>query len=336
MSTSGTQPASCERNHPSANGDHADAVAPGALRAAVARAGSRLLQMQQPDGHWCGELRGDTTVESAYILPIKIRAGAGRAAGVSNYLYGTWCALHGLQAVQFDMQDDLVQRAALWLRRVQQSSGGWVETCRSYDDPALAGQGSVTASQSGWAVLALIAAGPADSAAARAGIEYLLETQQPEGNWHEEPFTGTGFPKVFYLRYPMYPPVLPVARAGPLCAQGRHRLAAAQRRLHGTRGRSAVREARPAPRRMPAAAQDLPRSCTRAILASGAGPRQPLLRGLLRARSSPPCRLRMGRQRAVHVGPSWPVAAPALPSPIVVRAPIARRWAPPCPRRTGR
>jgi len=36
------------------------------------------------------------------------------------------------------------------------------------------------------------------------GIEYLLETQRPDGSWNEELSTGTGFPKVFYLTYHLY------------------------------------------------------------------------------------------------------------------------------------
>jgi squalene-hopene/tetraprenyl-beta-curcumene cyclase len=121
-----------------------------------------------------------------------------------NYLYGTWQVLCGLNSIGFDMQDAMVRRAVTWLRKVQQPDGGWGETCRSYDDPSLAGQGTPTASQTAWALLALLAAGESNSDAVRAGIAYLLKTQGADGNWHEEPFTGTGFPKVFYLKYHLY------------------------------------------------------------------------------------------------------------------------------------
>jgi squalene-hopene/tetraprenyl-beta-curcumene cyclase len=121
-----------------------------------------------------------------------------------NYLYGTWQVLVGLEAIGFDMHHPMVRRAAAWLRQVQQPSGGWGETCQSYNDPSLAGQGTPTASQTAWALLGLIAAGEGSSEAARRGIRYLVETQQPDGNWHEDQFTGTGFPKVFYLKYHLY------------------------------------------------------------------------------------------------------------------------------------
>jgi squalene-hopene/tetraprenyl-beta-curcumene cyclase len=121
-----------------------------------------------------------------------------------NYLYGTWQVLSGLQAIGYDMRRPAVRRAVAWLKQVQQGGGGWGETCRSYDDPALAGQGEPTASQTAWALLGLLAAGEADSPEASAGIEYLVRTQGPDGNWEEDKFTGTGFPKVFYLKYHMY------------------------------------------------------------------------------------------------------------------------------------
>jgi squalene-hopene/tetraprenyl-beta-curcumene cyclase len=132
-----------------------------------------------------------------------------------NYLYGTWQVLCGLRSIGFAMQDPMVRRAVAWLQKVQQAGGGWGETCRSYDDPSLAGKGTPTASQTAWALLALLAAGEQDSDAVRAGIDYLVSTQGEDGNWREEPFTGTGFPKVFYLKYHLYSlyfPLMALAR----------------------------------------------------------------------------------------------------------------------------
>jgi squalene-hopene/tetraprenyl-beta-curcumene cyclase len=132
-----------------------------------------------------------------------------------NYVYGTWQVLVGLKAIGFDMSAPLVRRAVTWLKSVQQPGGGWGESCRSYDDPSLAGQGTPTASQTAWALLALLAAGEADSPAVQEGIEYLLSTRRDDGTWQEEPFTGTGFPKVFYLKYHLYSlyfPLMALAR----------------------------------------------------------------------------------------------------------------------------
>jgi hypothetical protein len=38
------------------------------LHRAIERARRCLLDMQQPDGHWVGELQGDTILESEYVL----------------------------------------------------------------------------------------------------------------------------------------------------------------------------------------------------------------------------------------------------------------------------
>jgi squalene-hopene/tetraprenyl-beta-curcumene cyclase len=140
-----------------------------------------------------------------------------------NYIYGTWQVLTGLRSIGFDMDDALVRRAVSWLKQVQQPGGGWGETCRSYDEPALAGKGAPTASQTAWALLALLAAGEEDSEEVRAGIDYLLATQQPDGAWREEHFTGTGFPRVFYLKYHMYAhyfPLMALARYAAATSQG--------------------------------------------------------------------------------------------------------------------
>jgi len=132
-----------------------------------------------------------------------------------NYLYGTWQVLVGLVANGVPASDPRLRRAAEWLKSKQQACGGWGETARSYDDPSLRGTGVPTASQTAWALLGLIAAGEAGSTSVQRGVDYLLSTQQPDGTWHETEFTGTGFPRVFYLRYHyyrLYFPLMALAR----------------------------------------------------------------------------------------------------------------------------
>ena len=36
------------------------------------------------------------------------------------------------------------------------------------------------------------------------GVEYLIRMQNADGSWSEDEVTGTGFPRVFYLKYDMY------------------------------------------------------------------------------------------------------------------------------------
>ncbi len=132
-----------------------------------------------------------------------------------NYIYGTWQVLQGLAQIGLNQQDPMIRRGVVWLKEVQQVNGSWGESCLSYDDPNWAGKGEPTASQTAWALLGLIAAGEAESSAVQAGIDYLVSTQETNGGWIEEPFTGTGFPKVFYLKYHLYSlyfPLMALAR----------------------------------------------------------------------------------------------------------------------------
>jgi squalene-hopene/tetraprenyl-beta-curcumene cyclase len=141
-----------------------------------------------------------------------------------NFIYGTWQVLVGLKSIGFDMHAPMVRKAVKWLKSVQQTDGAWGESCRSYDDPGWAGRGAPTASQTAWALLGLMAAGEADSTEARAGIDFLISTQGENGAWSEQPFTGTGFPKVFYLKYHMYPvyfPLMAVARMAKISTNHR-------------------------------------------------------------------------------------------------------------------
>ncbi|MEO8605390.1 MAG: squalene--hopene cyclase, partial [bacterium] len=96
----------------------------------------------------------------------------------------------------------------------QNSDGGWGETLASYDDEDLAGRGPSTASQTAWAVLGLLAGEDGVSAAVQDGVDFLLERQRADGQWDEIPFTGTGFPRHFYLRYDMYRNYFPLMALG--------------------------------------------------------------------------------------------------------------------------
>jgi squalene-hopene/tetraprenyl-beta-curcumene cyclase len=132
-----------------------------------------------------------------------------------NYLYGTWEVLCGLNSVRADRETALFRRAAAWLAAVQNGDGGWGENCRSYEDPArFKAKGVSTPSQTSWALLGLFAADQGGSKAAQEGVTYLLQTQREDGTWDEEQFTGTGFPRVFYLRYHLYRHCFPLWTLG--------------------------------------------------------------------------------------------------------------------------
>jgi squalene-hopene/tetraprenyl-beta-curcumene cyclase len=160
---------------------------------AVASAIENLRHTQLPDGSWYG------------------RWGM-------NYIYGTWSALCGLNAIGIDHGDKVIKKAAEWLISIQNSDGGWGEDGRSYrldyrgHEPAPS-----TPSQTAWALLGLMAAGEVDHPAVERGMAYLAGTQGPDGCWDEARYTATGFPRVFYLRYHGY------AKFFPLWALARYR-----------------------------------------------------------------------------------------------------------------
>lgn len=132
-----------------------------------------------------------------------------------NYIYGTWQAIEGLRAVGLANDDPAVSCGADWLAGHQQACGGWGESCDSYADERLAGTGAPTPSQTAWAVAGLVAAGRAHGREAKRGVQWLVSRQAEDGGWEEREFTGTGFPKVFYLRYHYYPiyfPLMALAR----------------------------------------------------------------------------------------------------------------------------
>ena len=111
-----------------------------------------------------------------------------------NYVYGLGAVLPALEAAGESMSQPYVRRAVQWLVDHQNTDGGWGETCASYIDSTQRGVGPSTASQTAWAIMALVAAGYGDDQATNRGVSYLLETQRAEGNWDEPYFTGTGFP----------------------------------------------------------------------------------------------------------------------------------------------
>ncbi len=160
----------------------------------VQQAITYLLQEQETDGSWFGRW------------------------GV-NYIYGTSSALSALALIAPEACKNQLDRGAAWLVQSQNASGGWGETCRSYDNPALKGKGNCTASQTAWALIGLLAATSATGFNAEKaidlGIDYLISTQNSDGSWNESEFTGTGFPSHFYLKYHFYQqyfPLLALAR----------------------------------------------------------------------------------------------------------------------------
>jgi squalene-hopene/tetraprenyl-beta-curcumene cyclase len=159
-----------------------------AANASTQRAVTWLLQAQEPGGSWFG------------------RWGA-------NHLYGTGAAVPALRKAGLPASHPALLRAKRWLESVQNEDGGWGEDLRSYEPGGEPGLGVSTASQTAWALLALLELDPDSHAVAR-GIEWLVETQNAAGEWDEPYFTGTGFPGDFYIRYHLYRLTFPMMALG--------------------------------------------------------------------------------------------------------------------------
>ena len=165
-------------------------VDPVRYREAIDKGIAYLKREQEADGSWFG------------------RWGA-------NYIYGTWSVLVALNGAGEDMSAPYVRRAVDWLKSRQLADNGWGEGLETYEEGRRSFARESTASQTAWAVLGLMSAGECDSPAVKAGIDYLRDAEREGVRWQERYYTGTGFPKVFYLKYHGYAayfPLWPMAR----------------------------------------------------------------------------------------------------------------------------
>lgn len=134
-----------------------------------------------------------------------------------NYIYGTWQVLAGLRSVGERMDHKYIRRAAEWLRGVQKPDGSFGESCDTYENPSLKGRGPSTPSQTAWGAMGLMAVaghGTFTDPHIRKAIQWLIDNQTEDGNWDEAYYTGTGFPRVFYLKYHLYRLYFPLMALG--------------------------------------------------------------------------------------------------------------------------
>jgi squalene-hopene/tetraprenyl-beta-curcumene cyclase len=154
----------------------------------------------------------------AYLRKTQHKEGSWYGRWGMNFIYGTWSVLCSLNMAGVDRNDPMIRKAVDWLASIQNGDGGWGEDAVSYRLDYRGWEAAPsTASQTAWALLALMAAGEVDHPAVARGVEYLIATQNQKGLWDEQRFTATGFPRVFYLRYHGY------AKFFPLWALARYR-----------------------------------------------------------------------------------------------------------------
>ena len=174
----------------------------------------------------------------AYLARTQEHTGAWYGRWGSNYVYGTsnvLCSLAVLaqlvtllpqlhschsEAVPFHTDgyiQGLVDPAITWLKNVQNTDGGFGEQLKSYSNPALAGCGPSTASQTAWGLMGLLAFLPADDPSVERAVRWLISGQrQVDGGskWPETAYTGTGFPGFFYIGYDLYSHYFPMMALG--------------------------------------------------------------------------------------------------------------------------
>jgi squalene-hopene/tetraprenyl-beta-curcumene cyclase len=193
-----------------------------------------------------------------------------------NYIYGTWQAVIGPIRCGVPRDAEWIRRAGAWIKSVQKADGSFGETANSYVDPGLRGTGPSTASQTAWGAMILQETfGPDDPDLLRA-LLWLSQTQldataaadpaanpdgDPAGSWRETEFTGTGFPKVFYLRYHLYRLYFPVMALGRFL------------HAHGRTLAAAARETSAEPRRQASRAPGGPAAASPALEPAGASGR---------------------------------------------------------------
>jgi squalene-hopene/tetraprenyl-beta-curcumene cyclase len=133
----------------------------------------------------------------------------------TNYIYGVWSVLTGFEAAGVAKDDPSIFKALVWLKSKQGLDGGWGEDNLSYHDTRTSVKADAsTAFHTALAVLTLLSAGEADCPEAKAGVTYLLKTQQQDGFWNDDSFNAPGFPKVFYLKYHGYDKFFPLWALG--------------------------------------------------------------------------------------------------------------------------
>ncbi len=141
----------------------------------------------------------------------------------TNYIYGTWSVLTGLEVAGEDPSQAYIRRAVDWLVSVQNEDGGWGESNDSYYPPKHWRLFPSTPFQTAWALLALLSAGEVHSQAVARGVDFLLRQQQLNSLWEDKNYTAPGFPRVFYLKYHGYNKYFPLwalARYRNLLKQG--------------------------------------------------------------------------------------------------------------------
>ncbi len=125
------------------------------------------------------------------------------------------------------MSQPYIRKAVAWLKGRQRADSGWGEGLESYESWGAGFARASIPSQAAWALMGLMSADEVESDSVTQGIEWLRQAPREEHGprWQEAQYTGTGFPRVFYLKYHGYAAFFPLwamARYEGLMAGNEH------------------------------------------------------------------------------------------------------------------
>lgn len=125
------------------------------------------------------------------------------------YIYGTWAAVTGMISVGVSVNSPVIQKAIHWLESVQLDTGGWGESCLSSTQKKYTPLPYSTASQTAWALDALIQSNAHKNESVQKGIAHLLDPSSFSQTALTYP-TGIGLPGQFYIHYHSYNDIFPL------------------------------------------------------------------------------------------------------------------------------
>jgi sporulenol synthase len=125
------------------------------------------------------------------------------------YIYGTWATVTGLVAVGVRPTHSSITKAVNWLQTIQNSDGGWGESCKSDEKGEYVPLHASTLTHTAWAVDTLISVADKSSYSINKGIQFILNHLERD-DWTTEYPKGQGMAGDFYIHYHSYRYIFPL------------------------------------------------------------------------------------------------------------------------------
>jgi len=148
----------------------------------------------------------DATIDRAikYILNVQRPDGSWYGSWAICFTYATMFALESLSSVgQYYHNSEPVKAACEFLLSKQREDGGWGESYKSCEEHRYVEHEQTQVVQTGWALMALMAAKYPDQKAIQRGVHMIMSRQQANGEWLQEAIEGI-FNHSCAISYPNY------------------------------------------------------------------------------------------------------------------------------------